>query len=114
MNRLITVNSYTMLASTLTIAIAKKLMMLMTALLVSQSGEEEAPAGLRLARPGPLTQPAVVGEGACSIAFSQITFRLYRLVAHSPFWDLFDQARDLLLWAFSLSLDDCPCVLNSR
>jgi len=47
-----------MLASTLMIAIAKKLMMLMTALLVSQSGEEEAPAGLRLARPGPLVSRA--------------------------------------------------------
>jgi hypothetical protein len=43
MNRLITVNSYTMLASTIMIAIAKKLMMLMTALLFSQHGEK-APA----------------------------------------------------------------------
>ncbi len=32
-----------------------------------------------LARPGALTQPAVVGEGACSIALSQITFRLIPL-----------------------------------
>ena len=37
MNRLITVNSYTMLANTLMIAIATKLMVLMTALLFSQS-----------------------------------------------------------------------------
>src|SRR5260370_27006383 len=75
MNRLITVNSYTMLASTLMFAIGKKLMMLMTALLVSQHGKK-TPAGLRLVRPGPLvsradlTQPlhsAVVGEGACSL-----------------------------------------------
>jgi hypothetical protein len=36
MNRLITVNSYTMLANTLMIAIATKLMVLMTALLFSQ------------------------------------------------------------------------------
>ena len=40
MNRLTTVNSYTMLASTLMIAIAKKYMMLMTALLFSQHGEK--------------------------------------------------------------------------
>jgi hypothetical protein len=43
MNRLITVNSCTMLASTIMIAIAKKLMMLMTALLFSQHGKK-APA----------------------------------------------------------------------
>jgi hypothetical protein len=40
MNRLITVNSYTMLASALMIAIVKKLMMLMTALLFIQRGEK--------------------------------------------------------------------------
>jgi hypothetical protein len=36
MNRLITVNSYTMLANTLMIAIATKLVMLITALLFGQ------------------------------------------------------------------------------
>jgi hypothetical protein len=43
MNRSTTVNSYTMLASTIMIAIAKKLMMLITALPFSQHGEK-APA----------------------------------------------------------------------
>src|SRR5260370_2522755 len=42
------------------------------------------------------------------------TFRLDRLVAQTPSWDLFVYARDLLLWAFSPSLGDCPGVPNSR
>ena len=48
MNRLITVNSYTMLANTLIIAIATKLMVLMTALLFSQprSADGDGPAQL--------------------------------------------------------------------
>jgi hypothetical protein len=41
----------------------------------TEGGKRPQPMDGGLARLGPLTQPAVVGEGACSIAFSQITFR---------------------------------------
>ena len=53
MNRLITVNSYTMLANTLMIAIATKLMVLMTALLFSQPRSADGDGPGYHFRPGP-------------------------------------------------------------
>src|SRR6266487_3935874 len=50
----------------------------------TERGERPQPVDGGLARPGPLTQPAVVGEGACSIAFYQITFRLIPLSRSDP------------------------------
>src|ERR1700751_3208175 len=53
MKRLITVNSYTMLANTLMIAIATKLMVLMTALLFSQPRSADGDGPGYHFRPGP-------------------------------------------------------------
>jgi hypothetical protein len=78
------------------------------------SQRKEAPAGLGLARLGPLTQPAVVGEGACSLLHPDHLQADVALVAQTLSPDLFDYAKDLFVEANDEPLAPPHCWLTNR